>query len=56
LRGHRVEQSAFVSVQHSEFGFANANRVFQHALEYRLKLAGRTADHLQHLGRRGLLL
>ena len=37
-------------------GFANACRVLQHRLEYRLKFAGRGADHLEHVGGGGLLL
>ena len=32
------------------------DRVLQHSLEHRLKLAGRTRDDLQHLGGGGLLL
>ena len=42
--------------QHAEIGLADAHRVRQHGLEHGLQLAGRTADDLQHVGGRGLLL
>jgi hypothetical protein len=42
--------------QHSKIGFADAHRVCQHRLEDRLKLARRSADHLENLRRRRLLL
>ena len=40
----------------AELGVADACRVLQHRLEYRLQVAGRAGDDLQHLGGRGLLL
>src|SRR5215467_2040239 len=43
-------------MQYAELGLADAGRIFEHRLEHRLQLAGRTADDLKDLGRRGLLL
>src|SRR6516225_603206 len=40
----------------SKFGIAGPRCACQNGLEDRLQLAGRTGDHLQHLGGRGLLL
>ena len=40
----------------AELGLANARRIRQHRLEYRLQLAGRAGDDAQHLRGRGLLL
>jgi hypothetical protein len=51
-----TECAAFTEVQCAELGAAEPGRVFQHGLENRLQLAGRTADDLQHLRGRGLLL
>src|SRR5262249_16297059 len=50
------ERIAFVQEQIAELGLADARRVRQHRLEHRLKLAWRTADYLENLRRRGLLL
>ena len=35
---------------------ADARGILQHGVEYRLKLAGRAGDDLEHVGGRGLLL
>src|SRR5262249_3671857 len=43
-------------MQYAELGLADAGRIFEHRLEHRLQLAGRTADDLKDLGRRSLLL
>src|SRR5262245_14635681 len=51
-----VKQLAVVAKQRPEFSLADANGILQHGLKHRLKLAWRTADHLENLGRRGLLL
>ena len=51
-----MERTVIVTVHHTELGLADACRVLQHGLEHRLQLARRTADDLQHLGGRGLLL
>jgi hypothetical protein len=51
-----VEQIAVVAEQRAEFSLADANGVLQHSLKHRLQLTGRTADHLENLRRRGLLL
>jgi WD domain, G-beta repeat len=47
---------AFDEEQVTELRLADAYSVFQHGLEHRRELAGRTRYHLQHLGRRRLLL
>ena len=51
-----AECLAVETEQGAELGLANACGVFQHGLEHGLQLAGRTADDLEHLGGRGLLL
>ena len=40
----------------AERGFAQPHRLFQHRVEHRRQIAGRSVDNLQHLGGRGLLL
>src|SRR5262249_29987856 len=40
----------------AEIGLADAGRILQHGLKYRLQLARRTTDYLQHLRCRRLLL
>src|SRR5262245_65428157 len=45
-----------MKIEAAELGLANAHRVRQHGLEYRLELARRTGNDLQHLRGRGLLL
>src|SRR5215470_617861 len=45
-----------MEIEVAEPSLANAHCIGQHGLEHRLKLAGRTADDLQHLRRRRLLL
>jgi hypothetical protein len=52
----QVKQSVLVDLQVAEIGLADAGCVLQHGLEHRLELAGRSADDLEHLGGRGLLL
>ncbi|MGC1622446.1 MAG: hypothetical protein WA759_06540 [Pseudolabrys sp.] len=44
------------SKQYSKSSAANVHRIPQHCLEYRFKLARRTADDLEHVGGRRLLL
>src|SRR3954466_2872671 len=57
VRGDKTESvSSFVEVHRSKFGLADARCVLQHGLEHCVQLAGRTADYLEHLGSRGLLL
>ena len=56
VHGHRAKVVAVNQEQVAELGLADAGRVFQHRLEYRLQLAGRRTDDAQHLSRRGLLL
>ena len=51
-----TESVSFVEIQRSEFGLADARRVFQHGLEDRFQRAWRARDDPQHLRRRGLLL
>src|SRR6516165_8890796 len=45
-----------INVQHAELCLADAKCILQHGLKYRLKPARRTANDLQHLGGRLLLL
>ena len=47
---------ALGQIKYTEFGPADAHRVFQHRLENGLEVARRTGDDLQHLRGRGLLL
>ena len=51
-----AKASPFIQIHEAELRAANARRVLQHALEHRLQIAGRSADHAQHFGRRRLLL
>src|SRR5262245_11803121 len=51
-----AECAVLVEQQVAKLGSANADRVLQHSVEDRLKLARRTADDLQHFRRRRLLL
>ena len=51
-----AEGIVFAELQSGEIGPANAHRVFQHSLEYRLELTRRTADDLEHVGGGRLLL
>ena len=53
---HRSKVVSLSQEQIADLGFANARRVFQHRLEYRLKIAGRGTDNLEHVGGGGLLL
>jgi hypothetical protein len=50
------ERLPVVPEQYAKLGLADAHRILQHGLEYRLQLAGRRADDLQHIRRCGLLL
>src|SRR5262245_57008085 len=56
MERNRSERTIFVQRHGAEVGLAYAGRVFQHRVEYRLKLARRAADDLEHLRRRRLLL
>src|SRR5262245_25795687 len=56
LKRRYAEGIAFTQPEDAVRCLAKPSRVRQHGLKYRLKLAGRAADHLQHLGSRGLLL
>ena len=51
-----AEGIVFAELQSAEICPANAHRVFQHDLEYRLQLTRRTADDLEHVGGGDLLL
>jgi hypothetical protein len=60
-RRHIVEADgmktvSIVQVHEAELRAANAGGVFEHALEHRLQIAGRPADHAQYFRRRRLLL
>src|SRR5215471_272296 len=50
------ERTIFVQRHGAEVRLAYTGRVFQHRLEYRLKLARRAADDTEDLGSRRLLL
>src|SRR5262245_20095282 len=52
----RAQSAVFVVEHHAELCFAKSRGVFQHALEYWLKLTGRARNDLQHLGCCGLPL
>src|SRR5262245_24623790 len=56
VHGGCMEAVAFCQEQDSELGSADSYRFFQHGLEHRRKLAGRTADNFEHLSRGSLLL
>src|SRR6516225_3798924 len=52
----RMKRVPVIQVQCAELGLAEARCLLQHRLEYGLQFAGRTADHLENLGRRRLPL
>src|SRR5215467_7845471 len=56
MERNRSERTIFVQRHGAEVRLAYAGRVFQHRLEYRLKLARRAVDDLEYLRRRSLLL
>src|SRR5215831_2327766 len=51
-----AERIALEQIQHSERCFADTRRIRQHGLEYRLQVAWRAGDDVQHLRSRCLLL
>src|SRR5262249_2950021 len=51
-----AERISLVQYQRAELRLAVAYRILQHRVEYRLQLAGGTADDPRHLGGGGLLL
>src|SRR5262245_53980667 len=61
-RGRRVvgrgelKDLSIVQVHRAELGLADASRILQHGLEYRLEIAWRARDYAQHLGGGRLLL
>ena len=56
LHGDDAKGIVLVDKQIAERGLANAHCVFEQAPEHRPKDAWRTADYLEYLGSRGLLL
>ena len=56
MHRHEAEGIAFTQIHGAEFGLADARRVLQHGVENRLEFARRTADDLEHLDGRRLLL
>ena len=52
----RVEEFPIKPEQCTELGLADTGGVLQHGLKHGLQLARRSADNLQHLRGRGLLL
>ena len=55
-RCHPILTLSLPQKQHAQLGLANPRGVLQNSLEYRTKFARRTANDLEHLGGRGLLL
>ncbi len=56
VEGDQAEEFAVAQIEVTEAGGAETHRISQHGVEHRLKLAWRTGDDAQHLGRGGLLL
>ena len=56
MHGNGAKRLFVVKEQIAEVSVADPRGVLQHGLEHRLQLARRTADDLQHLGGRRLLL
>src|SRR5256885_1090114 len=51
-----MKQTAFKTEQYAKLRPANASSVLEYGLKYRLQIAWRTGDNLQHLRGRRLLL
>ena len=51
-----AKRLAIKAHQHPEFGLANSCGILEQGLENRLQVAGRSRDHLEHVGGGGLLL
>lgn len=56
MKGNGTEAARVAKQENTELGLTEARRVREHGLEYRLEVAGRARDDLQHLGGRRLLL
>ena len=56
MRRNEVQGIAVPAIDIAKLGIADADGILQHGCEHRLKIARRTADDLQHLRRRRLLL
>ena len=56
MRCDEAEDAAVAPIDISKLGVAYAYRFLQHGFKYRLKIAGRDADDLEHLRGCGLLL
>ena len=56
MHRHDAEGFSFALINHAKISLADARRVLQHCLKYRLQRARRAADDFQHIGSRGLLL
>jgi len=52
----RTHGAVFDTKQHAKVGVANAHRFFQHRLKYRVQVARRRANDLEHVGGGSLLL
>ena len=46
---HETQPISFFDIEGAELGLADTRGVFQHSLEHRLQIAGRTTDNLEHL-------
>ena len=55
-QGHGRERLSVIGLHDRESSVAKSNRLIEHGVEHRRKVAGRGVDDLQHLSSRGLLL
>ena len=55
VEAHGMKTPVFIKIHEAELRAANARGIFEHALEYRLQVAGRPADDAQHFRRCRLL-
>src|SRR5262249_49264876 len=56
MRRYRTISVTLEAEERAELGLANMHRILQHGLEHRLQLTRRSADNLEHVGCRSLLL
>src|SRR5262249_48509803 len=56
VRRYRTINVTLEAEERAELGLADAHRVLQHGLKHRLQLTRRSADNLEYVGGRGLLL
>ena len=56
MRGGEAEYLPIAQIHISEVRLADADRIRQHRLKYRIEVPRRARDHTEHLGGRRLLL